>query len=731
MPGNTSSAPSAGWLDIPQWTAVFADYDIDPYVLWALATEFRGFGRGGKYPGVLNLIAELETPLGDKDSAAFFESLNRSNQHPLKGYVPAAYFAPYPGNNPAGTRYVTLRLDVAAAVGASAGGGEPVPAAGWQETEPSADERKWIGQVIAELLLRLIRQSPIRRVQLGHSRGDFCPDRAPEGAAFPGPVSEVPEVLLASVEDTCPFFHAALRADPVTCATRVAVLWDQSVIAPQPRAVPHGFPYGTQWFQSDLNALATALNAGTDEQDLADAWERAAVANGRFASLRPRASHGAAVLGLLAGRRAAPALPMGGVLPGEGESWQPTVCAGDDAAAAAPLAVVQLPREQTQVSSGRWLAPHLLDALRYLLGWAWSFRANTAAGEAPPPLVVNVSYGSQTGPHDGTGILECAMDEMCDHYGADLALVLAAGNSHGSERDADDDSRILPGGIHGRATLPEGGKARFGLRVPPDKQHETALELWFDRRLADGEQLVVRLWKPGSSTAVGDLSVSLPGSRWLSDGSGKVIAGVMALNRVPQSTTKAMALVMVAATQMSTRHPEAPAGEWQLEVEVTGLSHPPLALDLWVERDDTVVGASRGQQARLRVLSGGKLTDEATFTHVAHGARPVVVTALRARDQAGTTAAAQPSVYSSAGRAHNPQRCADFSALVDPLRWAHGMRVMGNHSGVTVRANGTSLAAPQAARWLANQLAAGKSLTWVRGQIGASGPTARVGKVVP
>jgi hypothetical protein len=59
------------------------------------------------------------------------------------------------------------------------------------------------------------------------------------------------------------------------------------------------------------------------------------------------------------------------------------------------------------------------------------------------------------------------------------------------------------------------------------------------------------------------------------------------------------------------------------------------------------------------------------------------------------------------------------------------MRVMGNHSGVMVRANGTSLAAPQAARWLANQLAAGKSLTWVRGQIGASGPTARVGKVVP
>lgn len=730
MPDNTSPTLSAGWLESPSWTAVFADYDVDPYVLWALATEFRSFGRGDRYPGVLNLIAELKAPLGEKDSAAFFESLNRSNRHPLKGYVPAAYFAPYPGKNPAGTRYVTLRLDVAAAMGANACGGEPVPAAGRQETEMSADERKRIGQVIAERLLQLIRQSPIRRVQLGHSRGDFCPDRAPAGIAFPGLPGKAPPVLLAAVEDTCPFFHAALRADPVTRATRVAVLWDQSVIAPQPRAAPHGFPYGTQWFQSDLNALAGALNAGTEEQDLADAWERAAVANGRFASLRPRASHGAAVLGLLAGRSTAPALPMGGVLPGEGADWQPSACGGDDAAAAAPLAVVQLPREQTQVSSGRWLAPHLLDALRYLLGWAWSFRANAAAA-APPPLVVNVSYGSQTGPHDGTGILECAMDEMCDHYGADLALVLAAGNSHGSERDADDDLRILPGGIHGRATLSEGGKVRFGLRVPPDKQHETALELWLDRRLADGEQLVVRLWKPGSSAAGGDLAVSVPGSRWLADGSGKVIAGVMALNRVPQSTTKAMALVMVAATQMSSRRPEAPAGEWQLEVEVTQLSHSPLALDLWVERDDSMVGASRGQQARLRVLSGGELTDEATFTHVAHGARPFAVTALRARDQAGTPVAAQPSVYSSAGRTHNPQRRADFSALVDPLRWAHGMRVMGNHSGVMVRANGTSLAAPQAARWLANQLAACHSLTAVRGQIGASGPTARVGKVVP
>ena len=164
MHDNTSSALSAGWLNISQWTEVFAGYDVDPYGLWALATEFRGFGRGGQYPGVLNLIAELKAPLGEKDSAAFFESLNRSNQHPLKGYVPAAYFAPYPGKNPAGTRYVTLRLDVAAALGASACGGEPVPAAGRQETETSADERSRIGQVIAQFLLGLIRQSSIRRV---------------------------------------------------------------------------------------------------------------------------------------------------------------------------------------------------------------------------------------------------------------------------------------------------------------------------------------------------------------------------------------------------------------------------------------------------------------------------------------------------------------------------------------------------------------------------------------
>lgn len=706
---------STGWLGALDWPDTFQNHDTDPYILWALATEFRDFGRQGKKPGVVNLVAELKDPLPDpkaenapdEESRAklFLHRLNEKGDAPflLKGYIPDAYWAPYPTSTETETRtrFVTLRLDVAAA-----------------ESEIS-------GPAIAERLMRLIKRSSIRRVQLGHPRSNPTSQKGTGTIDFQQPVAgtPAPPVLLAAVEDTCPFFHEALRADPRQHGTQVAVLWDQTSIARVacPEA-PKRFPYGRQWLKGNLDALQGPYV--DHEEDLVEAWEQMGVDKGRFASLRGRASHGAAVLGVLAGRKVTAAVPMDGVLPGEGDgSGLMPPGSSDDAASNAPLAVVQLPREQTQVSSGRWLAPNVLDALRYVMLWAWTFRSDAAA--APPPLVVNVSYGSQTGPHDGTGILEKAMEEMCDRYGGDLALVLAAGNSGGTQRDVEADDHYLPGGIHAKAELKgAAAKTTFHLRAPPDKQNETALEIWFHRALKKEDEVRFRVWKPGSAkTGASDLEITLPGVHWLKDGDGKVVAGLIGLQRVPQAMERSMALLMLAPTQMATRHPEAPAGVWTIEIEL--VKGEALSVDAWVERDDTVVGATRGQQARLLPMGmdGVALTDGNTFTHMATNEKTFAVTALRADGS--------PSDYSSTG---TENRKPDLSALVDPLRTAHGMRVMGNRTGVVVRANGTSMAAPQAARWMANRLAGTppQSLAHIRHEIKIDAErTTRVGKVVP
>jgi hypothetical protein len=217
------------------------------------------------------------------------------------------------------------------------------------------------------------------------------------------------------------------------------------------------------------------------------------------------------------------------------------------------------------------------------------------------------------------------------------------------------------------------------------------------------------------------MNMTLPGMAWQQDASGQVIAGLIGQQRVAQSANKSMVLLMIAATQQSTTRPEASAGEWL--IVVTNNSKKKLAFNLWVERDDAVAGAKRGQQARLLPSSRatpGTLNDGNTFTNLATGKSTLVVTALRAGQA--------PSVYASEGTA---SRMPDLSAWVDPLRTAHGMRVMGNRSGVVVRANGTSLAAPQAARWVANQLVSGQTLSLVRVAIAASPRNTRKGKIVP
>jgi hypothetical protein len=409
-------------------------------------------------------------------------------------------------------------------------------------------------------------------------------------------------------------------------------------------------------------------------------------------------------------------------VPGDAPEGVLPPLAEEDDASQAPLVVVQFPNEELGVQLARWMVVRALDGLRYMA----RLSARLAGpGEPPVPLVVNISYGSVIGGHDGTALLESAMDELIAAHG-EMAVVLAAGNLYGRQRDREHAALCdrLPSGRHAQAHLrADGGTARLGLYLPPDKSIESHLEIWLARSkngeraedpfLQSGE-IAVKLIPP-AGTGLPSVDAGCPDLQ-LSPGYPPIYA-LFVLPRAAQSTEQSLVSLTVAATRISDNPLDgrpAPSGLWTLEIVNKG-EHE-LALDAWVERDILPGKARRQQAARLVELeqAGVKtLNDKNTFNNIATGKLTFRAGAIEAQlDERGRY---RISRYSSA--AANLSKGPEFSAVADTSAVLPGIRVSGSTGGSTVRVNGTSLAAPQAARWIANQLADGASMATVRARI--------------
>ncbi|KRC11538.1 hypothetical protein ASE11_19215 [Hydrogenophaga sp. Root209] len=718
---NPIQPPVLGLFDL--WRRFFAEglgnKPLDPYTIWALCTQLRALGEGRRAPSVLSFSVELDQPY--EPATHTFEPLARMGvagrpphfQH-LPVHVPSAYErgSPWDENAP-GPMFVTLRLDV--------------------------HDRTW--EDIQRDVQALITIHYVKRLQIGQQRGVNNPDLGQRGK----PAPDLPRwahkatVLIGALEDACPFAHRALRRADEPLATRVVELWDQTTLsdgmAVAPR--PNGFPYGRYWTGDALDGFLLA-HTHAREVDEAAVYASAEIDS---LPLAGRASHAAAVMCLLAGAgRAAPRMPQ----PiDEGNAAHPFGDPQDDAAARAPLAVVQLPREQTAVRAGRWLAVNALDGLHHLIDVAR--RLGQEAGTASPPLVVNMSYGAMAGPHDGSGMLESAIDELCLASQGKLAVVMAAGNAHGTQRNGEDARGYLPGGLHARQALEPGGSVSFTLFIPPDKQFETYLEFWFSvQGKAQDEDQFLYLDADGRHGEVDIVVEPAVGATWPAlpcpglhvvpqgGASAQVEAGLFFMRRPTQGRHRSMALLVVAATQVAGWYAAAPSGRWRITLRHKKASSDAAAryffVDAWVERDDTEVGAVRPQSARLVENEDGTpsgLTDADTFTSIATGSKTFRVGAVMDRGEGLATE--QVSAYSAA--AVNCKKGPEFSAIADAHAALPGIRVSGSQSGMVLRANGTSMAAPQAARYLTNRLAVGDTLSTVRAELAASMQgTARLGK---
>jgi subtilisin family serine protease len=233
-------------------------------------------------------------------------------------------------------------------------------------------------------------------------------------------------------------------------ATRVRYAWDQTAGTGRPPGMVAGalFDYGHECGEDELR--------------------------GGTCPLLDRTGHGTHVAGTAAGSGAAtgggmPAYRFPGVAP-EAEL---IVVKGGDATFSADL---------------------LVEGVAYIFA---------RAAELGRPAVVNLSISSQSGPHDGTTLLEQALDRLS---GPGRIIIAAAGNqgTNANERPA-----FLRAPIHAAGVALQGVLRSHDLVVPaypprPGAINDGAvLELWYDGR----DSLAILITTPGGATyrvATGD-----------------------------------------------------------------------------------------------------------------------------------------------------------------------------------------------------------------------------------
>lgn len=311
-------------------------------------------------------------------------------------------------------------------------------------------------------------------------------------------------------------------------ATRVAFLWDQSLVAVDGEHAPAGFGYGVEYTADDINAALAAPEP--------------------FAVVRHEpdpGSHGTHVAGIAAGN---------------GRTGDGQFPVGRFVGAAPGATIIFVQPHTTDAQTTFTDSTRVAEAMSYIFA---------KATELGMPCVVNMSLGQNGGSHDGESIVERAIDRLLEEPGH--AFVLAAGNEHtwrghASGHIAHADVTTLQWRAGGQLPRPDGSL------LPPGGGDRTPneMEIWYAPR----DQFRARVISPdGASTAA-----VTPGQTVVDDlpNGNQVFIDSERLSRL---NGDARIYVEVAPGTKSRVAP----GVWQ--VELTAVESRDGRFDAWIERD--------------------------------------------------------------------------------------------------------------------------------------------------
>lgn len=636
----------------------------DPYLRWAEHTGWRGLsGQAGwdRSPNDDDYVqiivragsqAVLDAALADRRLA-----------------IPSVYREPIPG-----TQVRALHFTAWVQHGDLAG--LPCdPDFAWKLSQPLRDAEK------------VARGSTLGR--FGETRGllDFRAENVVSGAVQAARAkarrarrrAERPARVIAVIDFGCPFLNPCFAKPDAAGQTRIAAVWDQGAFRPSrndPRRRDPGWPwaelddmgYGREVGPVELQAMFAAAHEGVASED---AIYRGVDHLIDYDDARRRlwqSTHGAHVLDVVAG--------VDDPLTGR-----------RDRASEASIVFVQLPSMTAGDSSGSSLAGHVLDAVRYVL----------ARSAADARIVVNLSYGSRAGPHDGSSLLEAALDELLERRRDNFAIVLSAGNARRQR-------------AHARRVVTPDCSALLRCRMVPGDTTDTFVETWY-RPPPPGWLVRARARAVGgawSPWVVATPHPALPREALLraTDGrdadAGSAVVGMLRHDAAVPNGGPSLLLLAAAPTAapVGLDLPVAEAGLWEIEIALLQDDvAPPLAdfglvIDARIERDDPGQNAGADSADFIDQDAGDELD---TLGSLATGRRTVVVGGFRLSDR-------REAEYSSVGPRVTDGLPPLVLAACEEDEVNPDIAAAAVRRGERFRMNGTSVAAPVLARRLYNRM---------------------------
>jgi hypothetical protein len=621
--------PKGGFTGI-DWGKPDATKGFDPYLVWAEADSFAGYG--GTQPKWLAVAIELNPGVS---IAQFISAASPQWLH-----VPPVYTS---SAAPVGLRYCTAR----------------VKPAFFKHIQPGGS-----------------LHALVRRLELGLAAGVHT-----EGPGFIGTTTGAPPLLkgkvMALIDDGLAFANASFLHKG---KGRTRYFWRQD--GKGVGRSPAGLGYGHELTAADINQAMQqhSYNGLVDEGEVYRHF--------KLKALEKRVSHGTHVLDLACGPRTLMA-QMADLPPGfDGPaSW----ALADDDASRSDIIAVQLDYDTVADTSGGSMNVHVLDGLMYVL--------SRCAHDAK--VVTNISFGTLAGPHDGSSLLEAAMDQLITLCGQRLRIVLAAGNSYQLR-------------THANVTLAKNEHAVLHWRGQPDDATENFLELWLPPQ-AHG--IRIEITPPGQAALP---ALGFGESRmWTGNGT-RPLCALIYPKSVATGTHGTCALIALAPT-FSFNHgtATAPSGVWQ--IKLTNTQPGKVTIDAYVERDDVVTGTRGGRQSHfedaLYDMSGnpGSFVDHpdnptlirrsGNFNSIATGRKTVSVGGTRIVGSHWAHYSPQKP-DPDAGRPERPGvvKTPSTAAFSDENPALTGVRAAGTYSGSAVRLKGTSAAAPQETRRIFNAI---------------------------
>ncbi|SEA67884.1 hypothetical protein SAMN05444680_10387 [Variovorax sp. YR216] len=512
----------------------------------------------------------------------------------------------------------------------------------------------YVGQRYAAIMIAAKKFT--EQLDLLHDLGAICLElAAPTGMVmpdFPDDVMPDSDTVIGVIDDGCPFAHVHLRGTVPTDPT-VRFIWDQGS--------------GTFWTSIALQMLlldATTTTGSIDE-------DSACLASG-LPDLRNATSHGAAVLSHASGHaRGSKVLPP-------------------HTAAPIDMVFVQLSDDALDSPAGEWLHHLGLQGIQAILAYA----RNSAVKASR--VLINLSYGPRTGPHDGKSILEKAIDDLINQAtqdGYELHVALPSGNDHLARS-------------HAQFNLDKGGGV-IDWHVSPDTQTPCYLEIWFPLDTAI-DDLDIFLKAPNGEK----IPAKYPGIFH----SANKTAWTLTLH-VCGDLTKKMVLMIVTPTARSTGtdwlggRPLGTPGRWRVSVKVrpgrvvAGTAHAYLARNApnlgRIRRGDDgyfdtptydpnrYLRESPQLDVNPATLAPAEVVAAGSISGIATGVKSDVIAACYASPPG------MPSSYSSGGPTRGLRAGPDWAYPGDDSVVLSGRLAGGNRSATMIRLVGTSFTAPQ------------------------------------